>query len=154
MHDVKNSFKWGLCENVIGHTILGGSPVIPWISLGGKPKWLPLKFGYHDVMRKSPILKTNSLYCIKGALFPPTSMSAISAGQTREQTHGKIITLYHMPGWLTLTKQLQTPSYARVPQNTCKQVMSFAQRLNSMTTPVKSDEQFGSQTCMQIKSEG
>ena len=33
----------------------GGSPVILWISLGGKPKWLPLKFGYHDVMRTRPI---------------------------------------------------------------------------------------------------
>ena len=29
----------------IVHTILGGSPVILWISLGGKPKWLPLKWG-------------------------------------------------------------------------------------------------------------
>ena len=42
-------------EYVIFHTIWGGSPVILWISLGGKPKWLPLKFGYHDVMRTSPI---------------------------------------------------------------------------------------------------
>ena len=25
------------------------------LSLGGKPKWLPLKFGYHDVLRTSPI---------------------------------------------------------------------------------------------------
>ena len=47
--------RWGLCEYVIVHTILGGSPVILRISLGGKPKWLPLKFGYHDVMRTSPI---------------------------------------------------------------------------------------------------
>ena len=48
--------QWGLCEYVIVHTILVGSPVILYISLGGKPKWLPLKFGYHDVMRTSPIL--------------------------------------------------------------------------------------------------
>ena len=47
---------WFLCEYVIVHTIWGGSPVILWISLGGKPKWLPLKFGYHDVMRTSPIV--------------------------------------------------------------------------------------------------
>ena len=47
--------QWGLCQYVIVHTILGGIPVIQWISLGGKPKWLPLKFGYHDVMRTSPI---------------------------------------------------------------------------------------------------
>ena len=46
-------WQWGLCEYVMVHTILGGSPVILWISLGGKPKWLPLKFGYHDVMRTS-----------------------------------------------------------------------------------------------------
>ena len=46
----------GLCEYVIVDTILGGSSVILWISLGGKPKWLPLKFGHHDVMRKSPTM--------------------------------------------------------------------------------------------------
>ena len=46
----------GACasEYVTVHTILGGSPVILWISLGGKPKWLPLKFGYHDVLHTSP----------------------------------------------------------------------------------------------------
>ena len=42
--------RLGLCEYVIVHTILGGGPVILWISLGGKPKWPPLKSGYHDVM--------------------------------------------------------------------------------------------------------
>ena len=47
--------QWGLCKYVIVHTIWGGSPVILWISLGGKPKWLPLKLGYHDVMHTSPI---------------------------------------------------------------------------------------------------
>ena len=49
------ALEWGLCDYVIVHTILGGSPVILWISLGGKPKWLPLKFGYHDVIHTSPI---------------------------------------------------------------------------------------------------
>ena len=49
------SEKWGMCEYVIVRTILGGRPVILWISMGGKPKWLPLQFGYHDVMRTSPI---------------------------------------------------------------------------------------------------
>ena len=51
-----STLKWGLCEYVIVHTIWGGSPVILWISLGGKPKWLPLKFGYYDVMRTRPIM--------------------------------------------------------------------------------------------------
>ena len=50
-----NFRKWGQCQYVIVRTILGGSPVILWISPSGKPKWLPLKFGYHDVMRTSPI---------------------------------------------------------------------------------------------------
>ena len=31
-------------------------PVILWILLGGKPKWLPLNFGFNDVMRTDPIL--------------------------------------------------------------------------------------------------
>ena len=62
--------KWGLCEYVKVHTILGGSPVILWISLGGKPKLRPLKFGHHDVMRTSPIdlldlQKGQSLYSIQ-----------------------------------------------------------------------------------------
>ena len=35
--------RWGLYTYFIAHTVLVGSPVILWISLGGKPKWLPLK---------------------------------------------------------------------------------------------------------------
>ena len=30
-------------------------PVILWILLGGKPKWLPLNVGFNDVMRTAPI---------------------------------------------------------------------------------------------------
>ena len=30
-------------------------PVILWILLGGKPKWLLLNFGFNDVMRTAPI---------------------------------------------------------------------------------------------------
>ena len=47
--------QWGLCVYVIVHTILPPSPVVLWIDLGGKPKWLPLNFGYHDVMRTALI---------------------------------------------------------------------------------------------------
>ena len=46
----------GLCAFVNVRTILPPSPVILWIELGGKPKWLPLSFGYHDVMRTAPIV--------------------------------------------------------------------------------------------------
>ena len=53
--DFAEHLQWGLCEYVIVHTNLGGSPVILWISLGGKPKWHPLKFGYHDVIRARKI---------------------------------------------------------------------------------------------------
>ena len=41
---------------------LSGSPVILWISLGGKPKWLSWKFGYHDVMCTKPHLMTRCMF--------------------------------------------------------------------------------------------
>ena len=47
--------EWGLCQYVTVHTILPPSPVILWVELGGKPKWLPLNFEYHDVMCTSVI---------------------------------------------------------------------------------------------------
>ena len=43
-----------MCIYVIIHTILPSNPVILWIELGGRPKWLPLNFGYHDVMHTAP----------------------------------------------------------------------------------------------------
>ena len=46
-----DSTQWGLCAYVIVHTVL---PVILWTELGGKPKWLPLNFGYHDIMHAGP----------------------------------------------------------------------------------------------------
>ena len=55
------SVKWGLYVYVIVHTIFPPSPVILWIELGGKPKWLPLKCGYHDVMHAAPISIMHSL---------------------------------------------------------------------------------------------
>ena len=42
-------------------------PVILWILLGGKPKWLPLNFGLNDVMRTAPII--DRLRCYAGDLF-------------------------------------------------------------------------------------
>ena len=45
---------WGLCTYVIVHTVLPPSPVILRIELGGKPKWLPLNFGYHDAGSNLP----------------------------------------------------------------------------------------------------
>ena len=47
--------RWSLCSYVIVHTILLPSPVISWIELRCKPKWLPWNFLYHDVMRTAPI---------------------------------------------------------------------------------------------------
>ena len=43
-----------LRRTLIVHTIVPPSPVILWIEQGGKPKWLPLNFGYHDTMRAAP----------------------------------------------------------------------------------------------------
>ena len=55
-------------QYVIVHTILPPSPVILWKELGGKPKWLPLKFGYHDVMHTNPIIRMkiffHSIVCV------------------------------------------------------------------------------------------
>ena len=65
--------RWGLnapppLQYVIVHTILPPSPVILWKELGGKPKWLPLKFGYHDVMHTNPIIRMkiffHSIVCV------------------------------------------------------------------------------------------
>ena len=49
--------KLGMCTYVITHTVLPPSPAILWIELGGKSKWLPLNFGYHDFMCTVPILQ-------------------------------------------------------------------------------------------------
>ena len=43
-------------------------PVILWIELGAKPKWLPLNFRNHDVMRTAPIMCTWQSSCRKGEL--------------------------------------------------------------------------------------
>ena len=44
--------QWGLgCRNMHGSHKLPPSAVNLWMKLGGKPKRLPLNFGYHDVMR-------------------------------------------------------------------------------------------------------
>ena len=69
-----STIGWTLCEYVIVHTahivhtILPPSPVILWIELGGKPKWLPLIFGYHDEMRMAPILR-EKIYQIRAYDF-------------------------------------------------------------------------------------
>ena len=52
---VSSNELFSTLKNVTVHTILPPSPVILWIELGGKPKWLPLNFGYHDVMRTGTI---------------------------------------------------------------------------------------------------
>ena len=41
----------------IRHSIreFASQPVILWTLLGGKPKWLPLNFGFNNVMRTAPI---------------------------------------------------------------------------------------------------
>ena len=46
---------WYLCEYIIVHTKWPPSPVILWIGLGGKPKWLPLNFGYNVTIHTGPI---------------------------------------------------------------------------------------------------
>ena len=67
--------QWGLCANVIVHTIFPPSPVILWIELGGKPKWPPLKFGHLDVMRTSLIFEIFLFHCIKLFCYPVPSQA-------------------------------------------------------------------------------
>ena len=40
--------QWGSCDYKARLKLPAPSLVILWIELGGKPKWLPLNFGYHD----------------------------------------------------------------------------------------------------------
>ena len=40
-------------------------PVILWIELGDKPKWLPLISGYHDKMCTAPFAKSNLFLLIE-----------------------------------------------------------------------------------------
>ena len=44
-------WQYGLCKYIKVHTKIATQPVILWIELGGKSKWLPLNFGYNDAMR-------------------------------------------------------------------------------------------------------
>ena len=61
-----------------------------WISLGGKPKWLPLKFGYHDEMRTSP-LRVNDRFA------ESTVMCTISQLRTLQSSERKVSFLATRP---------------------------------------------------------
>ena len=72
-HGIQNSIEASLaCDPAVSTKYLGWvamgavrirhsirefatQPVILWILLGGKPTWLPLNFGFDDVMRTAPI---------------------------------------------------------------------------------------------------
>ena len=58
---------------LVVHMNLPPSPVILWTELGGKPKWLPLDFGYHDEMRTGPnggsITMITALFILISAAF-------------------------------------------------------------------------------------
>ena len=48
----------------ICHSIrkIATQPVILWILLGGKPKWLPLNFGFNDVVHMAPLASCNTAF--------------------------------------------------------------------------------------------
>ena len=56
MLSTKAAIQWGPAVR-IRQSIweIATQPVILWILLGGKPKWLPLNFGFNDVMRTAHI---------------------------------------------------------------------------------------------------
>ena len=64
-------YKWGLCA-CIAHTKLPPSPVILWIELRGKPKWLPLNFGYQST--QAPSKCQNSRLAFHQQMEKPCSM--------------------------------------------------------------------------------
>ena len=45
---VVNKSHCGLSVRICRSHEIATQPVILWIELGGKPKWLPLNSGYHD----------------------------------------------------------------------------------------------------------
>ena len=54
-------FQWLKCDYVKFHTFLPPSPVIVWVELDDKSKWLPSDSGYNDVMRQA----NNIIICRK-----------------------------------------------------------------------------------------
>ena len=76
-----------------------GWQFILWISLGGKPKWLPLKFVYHDLMHTSPI----EAYFFRFSVFF-SQLSGNYSGhlcastyRSRSHTEDSIGLLWHLP---------------------------------------------------------
>ena len=101
---------WGLCANIIIHTILPPSPVILWIELGGKPRWLPLNFGYHDVMRTVPIpknmaLQWTNLCCVR--LPKARSTCGASAWQRTRQGRDQSISVTPSSRLKTMISQIR-----------------------------------------------
>ena len=85
---------WGLCSYVIVHTKLPPSRVVLWIELVGKPKWLPLKFGYHDVLRTSPIKDCVRAKQISGLPFKHLARSPLTGELLSAKNYMKITFLY------------------------------------------------------------
>ena len=70
----------------ICHSIreIATQPVILWIELGGKPKWLPLNFGFNDVMRTAPLYQiqhyTDEIHEVETVRLPVISSRYILPG--------------------------------------------------------------------------
>ena len=83
--------------------------------------------------------------------FTNSEYSKLSfTADTRADT-SKEQAFYHMPGWLTIAEHMQTHYHARVLKNTCKQVLSFAQRwrewqLQQRVLNSKADKQIKSES--------
>ena len=72
---VKPENQWGLCAYIIFHTKWPPSPVILWVKLGGKPRWLPLNFLYNDVIYPPPPPTHTPIVCIAIHVMLMLSMS-------------------------------------------------------------------------------
>ena len=79
------NWDWHRRAYAIVHTNLPrANPVILWIKLGGKPKWLPLNFSCHDFLHTMNtvtslchILCRFGCECVRGLLYPGRSLGKL-----------------------------------------------------------------------------
>ena len=78
------------------------------VSLGGKPKWLPLKFGYHDVMRTNPIEWSGGVFWHATWLCYASSLTERGLAKVRDSILPAdcLRTLCHFLLWKTIVSPI------------------------------------------------
>ena len=114
LHCAGGGGESGLCEYVIAHTILPPSAVILWIELGGKSKWLPLNFGYHDIMHTAPIVSLISACKICDQVSHQLTTTSM-----------QILPLLIYRYWVTQGPRLDTSNFFFSRQTICSEYMAL-----------------------------